>query len=172
MVPTWLEELVPRSLSRRPKTHLGGAQYLLQTQITSVDAAGAPIPWVAAGVAGPGGPFVAWRIDLGDFAAVPDKLTPDQPWSVDSAMVEAFGSAGASLGAFPLNVDSSDATGLSGVGLLGIGGDISGLDVASLQVALHGDCDSRTISVCCARGYRIGLWNTALGKASLGIALR
>ncbi len=117
------------------QTHLGGGAYLIQTEIVSLDVTGAPVPWVAAGVTGPGGAFTSWRIDVGGLAAFADLINPDSPFTITSAGFEAFNSAGASLGAFGLTVDLSDPTGMGGVGVVGLGGpDIAGFDLASLQV--------------------------------------
>lgn len=103
-------------------------------EIAATDGAGNLEPWVDASWAG----FALedWRIDVGDIAAAGDKITPDLPWTVDDAFMAAFDSTGALLGTFALGAnDTSDAAGLSGVGVLGLGGaDIAGFDMAVLQL--------------------------------------
>ncbi len=106
---------------------------LIQVQYTAVDAAGAPTPWVAAGVAGPAGPFTAWRLDVGSNAGGMDQIA--NTTAVLGSGMTVFDSAGGPVGSFPLTLDTSSATGVSGLGVIGLGGaDIAGFDLASFQL--------------------------------------
>jgi hypothetical protein len=126
-------------LLNEAESTLGSGNTLVQIQITSINASQQPTPWVAAGVAGPNGAFTAWRMDVGAFAALADKLAQQPPFAggadVVGSGITVFNSAGTALGTFALAASSTDATGLDGVGLVGLGGaDIAGFDLASFQM--------------------------------------
>lgn len=119
-------------------TELGPNQYLLQVELSALNASGALTPWIPAGVTANGSIFTSWRMDLGTLAAAPDRLTPSQPiLAVESADMFVFDSAGDLLAAFPMTSDATDPlTGLAGAGIVGLGGDdIAGVDMASFQLA-------------------------------------
>lgn len=106
---------------------------VILAQYTAVDAAGAAVPWVAAGVVGPNGPFTAWRLDVGSTAGGSDDIANTE--ALLSSGFTVFDSAGSPLGSFGLTVDSSTATGVSGLGVVGIGGgDIAGVDMSTVQL--------------------------------------
>lgn len=121
------------------ETDLGGGQRLIQVEMTALDATGAPTPWVAAGVVGPGGPFTSWRVDVGGNAAgspINRINVQGVPFVVNNVGVEIFDSAGGSYGVFGMTVNDSNINlGVSGVGVIGLGGaDIAGFDLASFQM--------------------------------------
>jgi hypothetical protein len=119
-------------------TALGGNQFLVQVELTSVDAlSGSAIRWVPAGVTAPGGEiFTSWRMDLGTAAAAADRLLPAGIFTVDNATMTVFNEAGGALATFPMSSNVSDATGLAGLGVVGLGGaDIAGFNMASYQLA-------------------------------------
>lgn len=118
-------------------TPLGGNQFLVQVQLTSVGSAG-PNAWVPAGVSGPGGAiFTSWRMDLGTAAAAADRLLPAAGlFSIDSATMTLFNSAGGSIASFAMSNNASNLAGLAGQGVVGLNGaNIAGFDLASYQLA-------------------------------------
>jgi hypothetical protein len=106
---------------------------IIAVEYTALDIAGAPTAWVAAGVAGPAGPFTAWRLDVGGTAGGTDDIMNTD--AILSSGFSIFDSAGGGLGTFGLTVDSSTAAGVSGLGVVGLGGaDIAGFDLATIQL--------------------------------------
>ena len=107
---------------------------IIAAEYIAVDAAGAPTPWVAAGVTAPGGlPFTTWRLDIGSTAAGPNEITNTD--AILSSGFTAFDSAFAPIGSFPLTLDTSSASGVSGAAIVGLSGaDIAGFDLASIQL--------------------------------------
>ncbi len=117
-------------------TSIGPNQFLVQVQLTSVGPNG-PNAWVPTGANASGAPFVAWRMDLGAFAAAADRLTPAAGIaSVDSAVMTVFNAAGANIFSTAMSNNASDLTGLAGNGVVGLGGaNIAGFNLASFQLA-------------------------------------
>lgn len=145
-------------------TALGGGDYLVQVEVTSVSSTGDRLPWVASGYTGAGGAtLTAWRLDLGASAAVLDKLTPAGAWNTITlpGTMSVYDVAGANTGNFNISLDSSDAFGLSGLGVVGLGGaNISGSTVvSSFQFAwtYHAVPEPNTLAL--------------LGLSSMGVAL-
>jgi hypothetical protein len=112
---------------------LGGGVERVIVEVRAVDGGVVPEPWVDASNAGTG--LIDWRLDIGSTAGGSDPIEPGVPFTVVDSGVAAFDSALAHLGTFDLAADTSTATGLSGVAILGIGGaDIAGTDLAALQI--------------------------------------
>ncbi|MFQ5411222.1 MAG: PEP-CTERM sorting domain-containing protein [Phycisphaerae bacterium] len=93
-------------------------------------------PWVAPGAVppAPNTHFDSWRFDVGGFAAGPDILgDPNGPYTVVDSGIALWGTGGP-LGAFALAASDFTA-GLSGVGLVGLGGgDIAGFDLNEMSL--------------------------------------
>lgn len=114
------------------QTTLASGNLLIEVHAMTDDGS----PWIAAGSIppAPNTHFDTWRFDVGGFAAGPDVLgDPNGPYTVvDSGM--ALWGTGGFLGAFAL-ATSDFTTGLSGVGLVGLGGaDIAGFDVNEMSL--------------------------------------
>lgn len=108
-------------------------------QTTALDAAGASIAWVPAGVTNGGDPFVAWRMDVGTTAGGVDgldiALNPGESVNFLGSGFAAFDSTGGVLGVFALTLDDSAGSTASGLAVIGIGGaDIAGFDLAAIQL--------------------------------------
>lgn len=92
--------------------------------------------------------FDSWRLDVGTSAAGTNKID----WTggtgftvVDSGIC--LGDGGQLLGCFELAVQDSDATGLSGIGLLGLGGeDIAGYGVD--EMILYWEIQVTSVPAC------------------------
>lgn len=116
----------------------GTRSILVET--VAVDAAGSVVAWVPAGLAaGPGNPFVAWRMDVGSNAGGTDTidiaLNPGEFVNFLGSGFNAFTSAGAALGSFAMTLDNAAGNSASGLAVLGLGGaDIAGFDVGSIQL--------------------------------------
>lgn len=101
------------------------------------DATGNLDLWVDAAQAGQG--LTSWRADVGSNAGGTDGLAVDlgagESFNILSSVFVAFNSANASLGAFSLSLDTSNASQLSGLAVIGLGGaDIAGFDLSGLQI--------------------------------------
>jgi hypothetical protein len=115
---------------------VGGA---IMVEIIALDLAGALADWVPVGAVGPNGIFTTWRMDVGSNAAIDPidilSLNPGDTITVLSSGFTAFDLVGLPIGTFGLTVDTSDATSVSGVGVVGIGGgDIAGAGLGSIQM--------------------------------------
>jgi len=92
---------------------------------------------IPAGSLSPGNEiYDSWRLDVGTTLAGTDKInwTPNPGFTIVESGFCAF-SGGVSLGCFDLAVDDSDANGVSGIGVVGLGGgDIAGFGVDELAM--------------------------------------
>ena len=117
-------------------TAVGGT---VSVEIAAVDVAGGLIEWVPTGATGPNGIYTAWRADVGSTSAVDPinilSLNPGDTITVLTSGFTAYDLVGAPLGTFALALDTSDATSVSGVAVLGLGGaDIAGFGLGSVQL--------------------------------------
>lgn len=113
--------------------------YTAAVSISHLDVAGGLGLWVAGGQTGPNGSFVSWRFDAGSNAGGADQINIDlgmgESINVLGSGIIAFNSAGASLGSFAMTLDSSSASALSGVGVIGLGGgNIAGFDLSGIEL--------------------------------------
>ncbi len=121
-------------------TNLGGGMWRAQVAMRSVDANNALLRWVPTGATSPTGNFVAWRLDLGDFAAPLNKLTPAGSWvQVGTGTFQVFNEAGTVLLSNTMGAnETSNASGFSGVVLVGIGGgNIANFNMAAMQMTFE-----------------------------------
>lgn len=108
-------------------------------QIVAFDDTRAVTDWVPAGAIGPNGIFTQWRADVGSTAAVDPinilSLNPGDTITILDSGFTIFDLTGTELGSFPLSLDSSDTTSVSGVAVVGLGGaDIAGFGLGSIQL--------------------------------------
>ncbi len=63
-----------------PDAGVNGGDVIV-VEVTALDDAGAPMPWIEAGTVTPDGPFVQWRLDVGTAAAGTNDInwTPPTP---------------------------------------------------------------------------------------------
>ena len=111
----------------------------VMVEISALDPAGAPTDWVPTGAIGPNGIYTAWRADVGSTAATDPidilSLNPGDTINVLSSGFTTFDLGGSAIGTFALALDTSDATSVSGVGVVGLGGaDIAGFGLGSIQM--------------------------------------
>jgi hypothetical protein len=77
------------------------------------------------------------RLDVGPTSGGIDPVEPAAHFTLLDSGIEVFNSAGQSLGSFGLSSDTSTATGLSGVAVLGNGGqDIYDMRVGGIETAI------------------------------------
>lgn len=108
-------------------------------EIAAFDVAGAVVDWVPTGATGPNGSFTDWRADVGSTAAVDPinilSLNPGDTITILSSGFTIFDLASTPLGSYPLSLDSSDTTSVSGLAVIGLGGtDIAGFGFGSIQL--------------------------------------
>jgi hypothetical protein len=102
-------------------------------EVWAVDGSGVAEPWVDSSNAGSG--LTHWRLDLGSNFGGNSQIQPGVPFTVLGSGVAIFDSAGGQLATDDLSLDSSTASGLSGVAIFWLGGaDIAGFDLAGMQM--------------------------------------
>jgi hypothetical protein len=111
---------------------LAGGVNRIIVAVTAVSSGSQAEPWVSSAHAASG--YISWRLDVGSNSGGTDPIQPATPFTVGSG-INAFTSAGQSVGSFALSSNTSTATSLSGVASLSIGGqNIAGVNVASIEM--------------------------------------
>lgn len=112
----------------------------VQVGVAAFDSLGALVDWVPSGSTAPGGEtLIAWRLDVGSTAAIDPidilSLNPGDTINVLNSGFTIYDLQGTPLGTYPLTIDTSDTTSVSGVALIGLGGaDIAGFGLGSIEM--------------------------------------
>jgi len=111
----------------------GGGIDRVVVEVTALSSDMIAEPWVNSSHAGRG--YISWRLDIGSNSGGTDPIEPEVPFTRVGSGFSAFNSFGQLLASFELSVDTSTATSLSGVAILGNSGvDIAGENVATIQM--------------------------------------
>ncbi len=112
---------------------LAGGVNRIIVEATAVSSVLQAEPWVSSAFAASG--YVSWRLDVGSTAGGTNPIQPVTPFTPIASGINVFNSAGVPQGSFALSSNTSTATTLSGVAILGNSGqNIAGVNVASIQM--------------------------------------
>ena len=112
---------------------LAGGVNRIIVEVTAVNSALQAEPWVNSAYAGSG--YISWRLDVGSTSGGTNPIQPATAFTPVGAGINVFNSAGQFVNTFALTSNTSTATTLSGVAILGNSGqNIAGVNVASIQM--------------------------------------